>query len=175
VSTRIAPKHVVPPVCRHEKESVMHLVCLKRNFKIQLLYKAEQLTISLVSVEMATREAEPMERMGATCKTMSVHMRRLLLLCCCHMYRWHTDEADKPDTNLHFSTLPSHRRTPRHSTPPPPRSRRLLLEHRSVSTIAKNALNLQKQQTLRNASGSWVRTWSWRTSGACTNEESVLL
>ena len=43
----------------------MHLVCFERNCKMQLLYKAEQLTISLVSVEMATSEAEPMLRMGA--------------------------------------------------------------------------------------------------------------
>ena len=65
MSTRIALNHVVPPVCRHQKESVMHLVCFERNCKMQLIYKAEQLTISLVSVEMATSEAEPMLRMGA--------------------------------------------------------------------------------------------------------------
>jgi len=83
VSTRIALNHVVPPVCRHQKESVMHLVCFERKFKMQLIYKAEQLTISLVSVEMATSEAEPMERMGATCKTMSVYTRHRCLFATC--------------------------------------------------------------------------------------------
>ena len=72
----------------------MHLVCFKRNFKIQLLYKGEQLTISLVSVEMATSEAEPMERMGATCTTMSVYTRHRCLFA-----TWRAGEQ-KRQTNL---------------------------------------------------------------------------
>ena len=41
------------------------LVCCTHNFKIKVICRVSDLLISLVSVEMATSEAEPMERMGA--------------------------------------------------------------------------------------------------------------
>jgi len=40
-------------------------VCCTQNFKRKLIYRVSDLLISLVSVEMATSEAEPMLRMGA--------------------------------------------------------------------------------------------------------------
>ena len=53
-------------------EKSQSCVCCTQNFKRKLIYRVSDLLISLVSVEMATSEAEPMERMGATCKNFIV-------------------------------------------------------------------------------------------------------
>ena len=43
-----------------------YLVCCTQNFKRKLIYRVSDLLISLVSVEMATSEAEPIDKIGAT-------------------------------------------------------------------------------------------------------------